>query len=371
MQQLDTNAYYALGIPFYFLLIASEVWLTRRQGLKVYGFASTFCNLSGGLGEVVLGFFIGPYLYWLYAWGYEHLALVQWPQDSWMLWVFTLFLADFCYYCYHRAGHAVAGLWAIHGIHNQPEEMNVTVAMRHPWFSDLYSAFFYIPLPLLGVPPWHFFVCIAAISFYALLVHSRVFQRPTFFLFVTPATHLVHHARNPRYLGKNLGAMFTLWDRIFGTHVELDPHDPPVLGTRRGYQTHNGALSQWVFFRDLIHAARHATRWSDRCRVFLGHPGWLPPGVELPLTAPPRPDQNIGWPVKAYVLLQFVPMALFSVLVVIQRDSLAFATVTGMAVFFFWGLGTLGGLLDGSPRAVRWEVTRVCVALLAVSAWLT
>ncbi|MGE0489176.1 MAG: sterol desaturase family protein [Vulcanimicrobiota bacterium] len=370
MEQLDVNAYYALGIPAYFLLIAWEVWATRRQGLKVYGFADTICNISGGMGEIMIGFFIGPYLFWLYAWAYDHFALIRWPDHSWVPWALALFGGDFCYYLYHRAGHAVACLWAIHGVHHQAEEMNVTVAMRHPWFSDLYSVFFYAPLPLLGIPPLHFFVCIAIISFYALLVHSRVFHRPGFYLLVTPATHIVHHATNPRYLGKNLGAMFTIWDRLFGTHVELDPDDPPVLGTRRGYETHSGARSQWIFFRDLLAAARQADNWRDRFWVFFGHPGWLPPGASLPATHPPPADREIGWLTKSYVMLQYVPMALFSLMIVAQRELFSAGLVAVVAVFYFWGLATLGGMLDGSRPARRWEAARLVTGALVVCFWI-
>ncbi len=36
-------------------------------------------------------------------------------------------------------------------------------------------------------------------------------------LFVTPAAHRVHHGSNPEYIDKNFGAVFIVWDRLFGT----------------------------------------------------------------------------------------------------------------------------------------------------------
>ena len=34
---------------------------------------------------------------------------------------------------------------------------------------------------------------------------------------MTPAAHRVHHGSNPEYIDKNFGAVFIVWDRLFGT----------------------------------------------------------------------------------------------------------------------------------------------------------
>ncbi|MCA9540885.1 MAG: sterol desaturase family protein, partial [Myxococcales bacterium] len=258
MDRLETSGYYALGVPFYLLLIAVEWYRTRRLGLHAYRFADTIGNVSAGLGELIIGLFLGPWLIALYDFAYAHFALIHWPKGSIAQWVVAFLAADLGYYWYHRAGHRFGALWAIHGVHHQSEQFNFTIAMRHPWLSDTYSAVFYAPLPLLGVEPTVFFVSISAISFYALTVHTRLFHRPTLGIFVTPATHIVHHCRNPRYIGRNLGAMFILWDKLFGTYTEIVPEDPPDIGTPAGYQTHDGAKAQAIFFRDLWRAARQA-----------------------------------------------------------------------------------------------------------------
>jgi sterol desaturase/sphingolipid hydroxylase (fatty acid hydroxylase superfamily) len=366
MAQLDTNGYYALGIPAYVLLIALEVYFTRAKGLDAYRFANSLSNLSGGLGEVVIGFFLGPLLFALYEFGYDKLALIHWPKDSLIPWVLAFFVADLCYYWYHRAGHTVSLFWSIHGVHHQAEEFNVTIAMRHPWFSDSYSALFYIPVPMLGITAPQFFVAISAISFYSLSVHSRIFNRPSLYAFVTPATHICHHSRNRRYLGKNLGAMFTLWDRMFGTYVEVDPKDPPLLGTPRGYETHDGARAQWVFFRDMASALRLAKTWPDKLKVVLGRPGWTPPGSQLERQPPARSDAEISTGVKAYALMQFVVMSALAVFI-FQRGELmnpwSKALISGQVLL---SLSTLGGLLDGRKTAVRWEVLRVLLLIASL-----
>jgi sterol desaturase/sphingolipid hydroxylase (fatty acid hydroxylase superfamily) len=284
--QLDTNGYYALGVPAYLAVIAAEVLLLRRRGIKSYAFPEAIANMSAGLGEVTLGVFIGPSLVLLYEWAYRHTCIVHpFREGSIASWVFAFLLADFCYYLYHRASHGIGAFWAIHGVHHQARVMNVTVALRHPWLSDSYSAPFYALCPIMGIPTAQFFIAISFISFYAFTVHSRTFRRPGLFVFVTPQTHIVHHARNPRYIDKNFGAMFTLWDRIFGTHVEVVPEDPPDLGTLSGCDTYNGAKAQWIGFRDLVQRARLVDGSFAKLLSFFRPPAWTPDG------APKRPER--------------------------------------------------------------------------------
>ena len=54
MSRLETNGYYALGVPFYVALGALEMALARRRGITAYRFADTLGNLSAGLGEVII-----------------------------------------------------------------------------------------------------------------------------------------------------------------------------------------------------------------------------------------------------------------------------------------------------------------------------
>ena len=44
-------------------------------------------------------------------------------------------------------------------------------------------------------------------------------------VFVTPSAHRVHHASNKEYIDKNFGAVFIVWDRLFGTY---EPEVAPV-----------------------------------------------------------------------------------------------------------------------------------------------
>ena len=364
LEDLDTNAYYAFGIPFYVALMLFEQWLARRRGLVVYQFADTLGNFCAGLGEVTIGLFLGPILLWLYDFGYQHLRLITWPSSSLVPWVLAFFVADFGYWMYHRAGHRVGLLWAVHGVHHQSEQLNVSVGTRHPWFADTYAFVFYIPVPMLGITSVQFFVAISAISFYALLLHSKVLRWPSLFIFTTPQTHIVHHATNPRYIGKNLGAMFTLWDRAFGTHVELEPSDPPRLGVRAGYLSHDAALSQWLHVRDLLEVQQRATRFQDKLLVWVKHPGWVPPGVTPPpRRAPARASAEIPPLTRCYAACQVAITITFAMAVLWFRQRYPLGLQIAVAVVVLWSTWSIGGLLDGRTHAHRYERTRLLGAL--------
>src|SRR5438128_73150 len=117
MTRLETTGYYALGVPFYLLMLGAEWWLARRRKMKVFRLAEAIGNVSAGVGELVFGIFWGPVVIALYDFGYDRCALVHWP--SWFSWVLAIFGGDFGYYLYHRASHKVGGFWAVHGVHHQ------------------------------------------------------------------------------------------------------------------------------------------------------------------------------------------------------------------------------------------------------------
>lgn len=367
MSRLDSNGYYAVGIPAYVLLLLLEARYFQRRGRRSYPMARTLSNLSTSLGAVVVGLFFAPLFFWLYDFGLAHVALIRWPEGSPVPWVLGVVASDFCYYWHHRAGHRVGALWAIHQVHHQCDRFDLSVALRHPWLSDLSAIPFYALMPMLGVSSLQFFLGVSIVSFYAITIHSPMFARPSLFgLLVTPASHIVHHARNPRYLGKNLGAMFTLWDRLFGTYTEIHPNEPPQIGTTRGYPTHDGVLAQWAPWADLVSLGRGAATWQERIMPFVGPPGWRRPGTALPRRQAPPHDDHIPRATCMYVLAQFAVLVAFAAHLLWLRDQHSLGWQLVGAAVVVVGLGSLGGLLDGRRGARRAEAARIAVTLVAL-----
>jgi sterol desaturase/sphingolipid hydroxylase (fatty acid hydroxylase superfamily) len=346
---METTAYYAFGVPLYALLVLAEWARAKKRGAPTLAFAPSFGNLTAGLGSIVVGLFLGPALLLLYSFAFDRFALVRWENGSIVEWVLAFVLADFGHYWHHRLDHRVAACWAVHGVHHMPEEMNFTVAMRHAWFSDLYSFPFYAPAPLLGVSTSHFFVATTLLSVHALITHTVHFDFPSFGFLVTPSSHILHHAKNPRYIDKNFGAMLCIWDRIFGTHVVLEPSDPPVYGTLRGYATHDGVRAQWVLWADLVASIRKAPTFRDRARVLFGRPGT---GKEaLPDVVAPPSSSDLSTRTKLYVAALLAFTTAFSLWVFVLRDRHSVVVASLSAIAITLSMASLGRVLDKKRRA--------------------
>ena len=67
----------AFAVPFFFLLIALELWWAKRRKVSVYRFTDTLTDLSCGItSQVVLIFWAATQLA-IYAWVYRHASLVN------------------------------------------------------------------------------------------------------------------------------------------------------------------------------------------------------------------------------------------------------------------------------------------------------
>lgn len=161
----------------------------------------------------------------------------------------SLFLAwlsaDLFYFIVHRWAHITAYLWNVHAVHHSTEEFNITLGPREGFLNWLtpYMLVFALPLALF-FPAVFGVTMVSLISLFPVSVHTVLFPEgcslktakrgfgkdglvpcPWQSAMVgllsqcinNPSLHRVHHARNHDRLGKNYGAMLSVWDKIFGT----------------------------------------------------------------------------------------------------------------------------------------------------------
>ena len=101
--------------------------------------------------------------------------------------------------------------------------------------------------------------------------------KPIEYFFTTPSHHRVHHGRNDKYLDKNYGSTFIIWDRIFGTfEPEVEKADYGITTPVNSYNPVYLVFHEWIdIFRDL----RQATTWRDRWNALVAPPGkYVPTG---------------------------------------------------------------------------------------------
>ncbi|MCW2690765.1 MAG: sterol desaturase [Mycobacterium sp.] len=217
-----------------------------------------------------------------YAAIYAYIAPWHLPADQWYTWVIALLGVDLLFYTYHRIAHRVRLIWAAHQAHHSSHYFNFATALRQKW-NNSGEILMWIPLPLLGIPPWMVFASFSVNLIYQFWVHTErigTLWRPFEFVFNTPSHHRVHHGMDAEYLDKNYGGILIVWDRLFGTFQPeiFRPH----YGLTKPVNTFNIWKLQTREYVAIAQDVRRATRLRDRLGYIFGPPGW-----EAPQTAQP------------------------------------------------------------------------------------
>lgn len=353
-----------LAIPFFFLFIGIEVLLARRY----YRFSDSIGDLACGVVQQVLGVFTAGTLALAYVYIYKHHALLTLSPSSPLAWLVLFLGVDFFYYWFHRLSHEINFLWAIHVVHHQSEEYNLTVALRQAAFQPLVSWVFYLPLALVGFPPAMFATIYSLNIIYQFWIHTRAIPKLGALEWVinTPSHHRVHHGSDTKYLDRNHAGTLIIWDRLFGTFQEEE--EEPRYGVTRPLRSFNPLWANFHSFVALYNDARALPRLRDRLLLWIMPPGWWP--TDAPPRKPLREpfDPPTTWRMRLYVLAHFIPATLLaSALLVIARRLPAWETAA-LACAVVLTLFTLGALLDQKRWALPLERARV-VALGAAGGW--
>ena len=149
-------------------------------------------------------------------------------------------LLDLIRYLVHRCEHAVPLFWRFHALHHSDPDVDVTTAVRHHPIEDVpCSVIYWLAVLVLDIPA-------AAAMSYGLTVfataavqHGNIrlpewLERCLQPVLVTVNMHRIHHSVVFEQANSNYGAVLSIWDRFFGTYVQLSraQHDRIVFGVR-------------------------------------------------------------------------------------------------------------------------------------------
>ncbi len=366
--------YIALAVPFFFLLIGLELLAARARGRRVYRLADAVADLGCGMAQQVVVAFAGAALLAAYAAVHDRFRLATLPATSPWAWLVAFVGVDLAYYWWHRLSHRVNVLWAVHVVHHQSEDYNLAVALRQAVLSGFTSLPFYLPLALLGVPPLAYAAMLPLSTLYQFWIHTELVGKlgAAEAVLNTPSHHRVHHAVNARYLDRNYGATFIVWDRLFGTFAE--EREPPVFGTVKPLQSFNPVWAQVEYWVGLWRKARALPRWKDRVRLWVAPPDWKPAGVawpEPPVEGRVKHQAPAGGGGRLYAGLQLAPVVAATFALMMWGAAMPPGTALLLGGLVLWSLASLGGLLDGRGWARPLEAGRLLAvavaALLAVA----
>jgi sterol desaturase/sphingolipid hydroxylase (fatty acid hydroxylase superfamily) len=365
------------AVPFFILAMLFELGWGLARGRNTYRLNDSVSSLFLGILSqarrfVTLG--LGGYVYHLIT---LHFSLPLMDSGHWWTWVLAFVLYDLCYYWLHRLGHERTLLWAAHVAHHQSEDYNLSTALRQTSTGFLLGWVFYIPMYLLGIPA-EVVVTVGSLNLiYQFWVHSEHIPKLGWYewVFVTPSNHRVHHAQNPRYVDRNYGGVFILWDRLFGTFQEERENDPPVYGILGPLHSWNPVRALTHIYADMLRDSWRTRRWRDKLRVWVGRTGWRPADVAARYPRP-KPDLSqfekydppVTPAVALYAFGQLV--ALVALLGWMEWSALSYWAGAALWAFMVWTMVTTALRLEGreAQALLGWDLLRLaCLGLLLLA----
>lgn len=337
----------------------------------------TVSSLSSGITNVVkdslgLGIVIVTYPFLL-----EYLALTQ-LQTTWLVWLTGFVVLDFAGYWNHRLSHSINFFWNQHVIHHSSEEFNLACALRQSISNLLgYFPLLLIPAALLGVPH-NVIAILGPIHLFAQFwYHTRHIGKMGWleYVIVTPSQHRVHHAINPEYIDKNLGQIFSFWDRIFGTFQEELPEVTPQYGVLKPASTWNPIRINFQHLWRLIMDAWRTKSYWDKFRIWFMPTGWRPKDVKekYPIyiiedvynRTKFRPKASMG--LKGYSIFQLIINTVLMLFMFFNYSSIGFDGLLIYGAYIFVGIYGYSSLMDGDSYAAWIEVFRGVVGLVWIA----
>jgi sterol desaturase/sphingolipid hydroxylase (fatty acid hydroxylase superfamily) len=140
--------------------------------------------------------------------------------------------ADFLYYWYHRAQHAVPWLWRFHAVHHSMEELGAGASYHHLLEAPFKA--FLVTLPVAFFLPTHLGLIGFVLALQGPYIHSTTSINFGRFAWIVAdnRVHRIHHSTEARHLNRNFGALTLLWDALFGTAHFPEKDEWPEIGLK-------------------------------------------------------------------------------------------------------------------------------------------
>ncbi len=136
-------------------------------------------------------------------------------------------LLDLMLYCWHRISHSFDSLWMFHKVHHNDPYLNVSTAFRLHIvelliITMLKSAY----IILLGVDKTMVLTNETLLTLFIMFHHTNISfpgEKRLGQVIIAPYLHRAHHSTERSEHDTNYGAVFSIWDRLFGTLTEREP----------------------------------------------------------------------------------------------------------------------------------------------------
>ena len=337
----------AFAVPLFISLMLLEYLVAKKRKLAYFNLHNSIANICIGIAERLCDILIAGSFFFVYDHLQKKYALFT-IKPSVFLWILLLLCTDFIWYWYHRLAHEINILWAVHVVHHQSEDFNFTVSARITVLQALVRTGFWSVLPIIGFPASMITVMLLIHGIYPFFVHTRLVGNLGIleYIFVTPSHHRVHHAADEKYLDKNYGDVFIIWDKLFGTFQKEE--EEPTYGLTKPLNTYSFLWQHFHFYIELFLAAKAQKGIRAKIKTIFGRPDQIDPSIrakaEAALHIHHSKKETIREPLNRYVIWQMVLMllALFVFILFEKYTGPSFRTIfTGLTLLTLINCGAI------------------------------
>ena len=217
------------GITFFWILEG----IVPLFSVKYRKWKHSVPNFFFTLTTIIINFPLAALLLFTSDWAVENnFGIINWLPEM-PLWLYVLLglaLLDLISaYTAHLVEHKVKPLWMVHLVHHSDHHVDTTTANRHhPLESLIRYTFTLIGVFLVGAPVgiimlYQSMSVVLSQFNHANISLPRKLDKALSWIIVSPDMHKVHHHHVLPYTDSNYGNIFSIWDRLFGTYMDLDP----------------------------------------------------------------------------------------------------------------------------------------------------
>lgn len=359
-----------IAIPMYFILMGIELLVLRFQKNPTYRLNDAITNINLGVVSQVSGVFLKALSIGIYTFFFEKFGLFQIPNKVWTFFI-LFFLYDLCYYWAHRLSHEINLFWGGHVVHHSSEEYNLSVALRQSSTQTIWTFMFYLPLAVIGFDPVMLVLVSGINLLYQFWIHTEAIDRMGFLekFMNTPSHHRVHHGRNPKYIDKNHGGTFIIFDKWFGTFQEEE--ERPTYGITTPVQSWNPVWVNISHYATMKKELGMISGIKDKMKYLFNKPGWLPEylGGYRPVkdVGPDykKFDTTVPLPLNYYVFFQYVVLMGLTAFFLFNLGKFNWMTKVGLSTLIVWSTVSFSGIFEQKKWYHVQEVLRVAVFVLA------
>ena len=251
------------GITFFWILEGIVPLFNLNYKKWKHAVPNIFFTLTTILVNLPLAFLLFKTSEWSVA---NNFGIINWLPEMplWLYVVLGVLLLDLIgAYTAHLVEHKVKPLWMVHLVHHTDHNVDTTTANRHHPLESMIRYFFTLVGVLAVGAPIGIIMLYQSLSVVLSQFNHANIQLPKkvdkalSWIIVSPDMHKVHHHYVLPYTDSNYGNIFSIWDRLFGTYMELDPDKITYGVDTFPDEKENGSI--WGLLKQPFHKYRKPT----------------------------------------------------------------------------------------------------------------